>query len=35
MHEISIKITINGKTYEKNIKPNLLLIDFLTLSGHL
>ena len=29
MHEISIKITINGKTYEKNIKPNLLLIDFL------
>jgi len=29
MHEISIKITINDKTYEKNIKPNLLLIDFL------
>ena len=29
MHEIAIKITINGKTYEKNIKPNLLLIDFL------
>ena len=29
MHEISINITINGKTYEKNIKPNLLLIDFL------
>ena len=29
MHEISIKITINDKTYEKKIKPNLLLIDFL------
>ena len=29
MHEISIKITINEKNYEKNIKPNTLLIDFL------
>ena len=29
MHEISIKITINEKNYEKNIKPNILLIDFL------
>ena len=29
MHEISIKITINEKNYEKNIKSNTLLIDFL------
>ena len=29
MHEISIKITINEKNYEKNIKANTLLIDFL------
>ena len=29
MHEISIKITINEKNYEKNIKANALLIDFL------
>ena len=30
MHEISIKITINEKNYEKNIKSNTLLIDFLS-----
>ena len=29
MHEISIKITINEKNYEKNIKSNTLLIDLL------
>ena len=29
MHEISIKITINEKNYEKNIQANTLLIDFL------
>ena len=29
MHEISIKITINEKDYEKNIQANTLLIDFL------
>ena len=29
MHEISIKITIYEKNYEKNIKANTLLIDFL------
>ena len=29
MLEISIKITINEKNYEKNIKSNTLLIDFL------
>lgn len=29
MHEISIKITINEKNYEKSILPNTLLIDFL------
>ena len=29
MHEISIKITINEKNYEKNIQSNTLLIDFL------
>jgi len=29
MHEISIKITINEKSYEKNIQANTLLIDFL------
>ena len=29
MHEISIKITINEKNYEKNIQTNTLLIDFL------
>ena len=29
MHEISIKITINEKNYEKNIKANTLLIDLL------
>tara|TARA_Y100000590_G_scaffold310852_1_gene351163 strand:+ start:1804 stop:2283 length:480 start_codon:yes stop_codon:yes gene_type:complete len=29
MHEISIKITINEKNYEKNIKANTILIDFL------
>ena len=29
MHEVSIKITINDKVIEKNIKPNVLLIDFL------
>ena len=29
MHEISIKITINDKNYEKNIQANTLLIDFL------
>jgi len=29
MHEISIKITINEKNYEKNIQANTLLVDFL------
>ena len=29
MHEISIKITINEKNYERSIPPNTLLIDFL------
>ena len=29
MHEISIKITINEKNYEKNIQANTLLIDLL------
>jgi carbon-monoxide dehydrogenase small subunit len=29
MHEVSIKITINEKKYERNIQPNILLIDFL------
>ena len=29
MHEISIKITINEKKYEKNIQANTLLIDLL------
>ena len=29
MHEISIKITINEKIYEKNIQANTLLIDLL------
>ena len=29
MHEISIKITINEKNYERSILPNTLLIDFL------
>jgi carbon-monoxide dehydrogenase small subunit len=29
MHEISIKITINEKIYDKSILPNTLLIDFL------
>jgi len=29
MHEMSIKITVNDKVIEKDIKPNLLLIDFL------
>lgn len=29
MHEVSIKITINDKVIEKNIKPNVLLVDFL------
>ena len=29
MHEISIKITINEKIYDRSILPNTLLIDFL------
>ena len=29
MHEISIQITVNDKVIEKNIMPNVLLIDFL------
>ena len=29
MNKVSIKITINNKTYTKEIKPNLLLVDFL------
>ena len=29
MHEVSIQITVNDKIIEKNIKPNVLLIDFL------
>jgi len=29
MHEISVKITINKKDYERNIQPNTLLVDFL------
>ena len=29
MHEISVKITINEKNYEKNIQANTLLVDFL------
>lgn len=29
MHEVSINITINDKNYEKKIKPNILLVDFL------
>jgi carbon-monoxide dehydrogenase small subunit len=29
MHEMSIKITVNDKVIEKDIKANLLLIDFL------
>jgi carbon-monoxide dehydrogenase small subunit len=29
MHEISIQITVNDKIIEKNIMPNVLLIDFL------
>ena len=29
MHEVSIQITVNDKVIEKNIMPNVLLIDFL------
>ena len=29
MHEVSIQITVNDKIIEKNIMPNVLLIDFL------
>ena len=29
MHEVSIQITVNDEVIEKNIKPNVLLIDFL------
>ena len=29
MHEMSIKITVNDKVIEKDIMPNVLLIDFL------
>ena len=35
MHEISIKITINEKKYEKYIKANTILIDFLREELHL